>query len=299
MKTPPLTWVRAFCEAGRQGSFKQAATALNLAPSTVSHEIRKLEDWLGQTLFDRGPPTARLTAEGRKLYALVEPAFDQLDAAFVQFAQAKTTTLRVGMLPFLASELVLPNLEHFSSMLGTQGIQISSSIHLADLSHSEASQRVDAVVRYAKQAPPGYASAPLTQVALAMVTGGSSTNPTPTNHGRRIKLSGSLDGWGELQAAGLPLPQETHAPIVVDNYLSAMRAVEQGVGIGIAVLPLCEPWLSQDRIHLANRKLCELEDRYWLVWRNASPNHDLLLALARHLQQQFELASQRIATLTA
>ncbi len=294
MKTPPLTWVRAFCEAGRQGSFKQAAAALNLAPSTVSHEIRKLEDWLDQPLFDRGPRKAQLTAAGQKLYALVEPAFGQLDAAFAQFAESKTTPLRVGMLPFLASELVLPNIEQFS---GSQGLEINSTIHLNALDNGDAKERVDAVVRYAQQAPAGYESVALTPVSLAMVAGGSAANPIPTNPHRRIKLNGKLQGWDKLQAAGQQIPVERDAPIVVDNYLSAMRAVEQGVGIGIAVLPLCEPWLSQGRIHLMNRTLCELKDYYWLVWRKASPKHQRLVALANRMQTEFSAASERIKTL--
>lgn len=295
MKTPPLTWVRAFCEAGRQGSFKDAAAALNLAPSTVSHEIRKLEDWLGQALFDRGPRTAQLTAAGEKLYALVEPAFGQLDAAFVQFAESTTAPLRVGMLPFLASELVLPNIERFS---GDQGLEINSNIHLNALDNSNANERVDAVVRYAQQAPAGYESVALTAVSLAMVAGGSAAKPTPTNQHRRIKLNGKLQGWDKLEAAGQQIPVEDEAPIVVDNYLSAMRAVEQGVGIGIAVLPLSEPWLTQGRVHLVNRTLCELDDRYWLVWRKASPKQDLLVALANHMQEAFTAATERVAALT-
>lgn len=295
MKTPPLTWVRAFCEAGRQGSFKQAAVALNLAPSTVSHEIRKLEDWLGQLLFDREPRTAQLTDAGQRLYALVEPAFGQLDAAFAQFSESTTAALRVGMLPFLASELILPNLERFS---GNQGLEINSTIHLSALDNSDLNERVDAVVRYAQQSPVGYESVALTPVSLAMVAGGSATQPISTNQHRRINLSGKVQGWDKLRAAGQQIPIESEAPIVVDNYLSAMRAVEQGVGIGIAVLPLCESWLSEGRIHLVNRTLCELDDRYWLVWRKASPKHDLLVALADNMQAEFTAATQRIETLT-
>lgn len=299
MKTPPLTWVRAFREAGRQGSFKQAAAVLNLAPSTVSHEIRKLEESLGQSLFDRGPRTAQLTDEGQKLYALVEPAFDQLDAAFIQFEQSGASPLRVGMLPFLASELVLPNIERFASQLGNQGIEITSAIQLSTLNPSDASKRIDAVVRYAKQAPEGYESVPLTNVSLALVAGGPSpelakASAQETSH-RHIKLNGNFDGWERLREAGFEVPKQSDTPIVVDNYLSAMRAVEQGLGIGIAVLPLCESWLSEGRIHLLNNNLCELDDRYWLVWRKASPKNGILVALAEHMKTEFAAATQRIS----
>lgn len=297
MKTPPLTWVRAFCEAGRQGSFKQAAAALNLAPSTVSHEIRKLEDRLGQPLFDRGPRRAQLTEAGRKLYALVEPAFDQLDAAFVQFADTSSQPLRIGVLPFMANELVLPQLAGFEAKLGSQQFEIGSTIALADLSHNDPAKRVDAIVRYAEQAPAGYEAVSLTKVSMALVAGGSKTNPKSTTLQRRVKLKGNFDGWERMRNAGFNIPPEAGATLVVDNYLSAMRAVEQGTGIGLAVLPLCESWLHQGRIHLLDGKLCAIEECYWLVWRQASPKHELLLALGNHMRTEFDAANQRIAEL--
>ena len=51
----------------RLGSFRAAATQLNLTQSTISARIRLLERRLGVELFDRGAYRARLTASGREL----------------------------------------------------------------------------------------------------------------------------------------------------------------------------------------------------------------------------------------
>ena len=76
-----------------------------------------------------------------------------------------------------------------------------------------------------------------------------------------------------------------------------MRAVEQGAGYGLAVLPLSEPWISQGRIHLVDNKLCALDECYWLLWRQGSPKHARLLTFADALQAELEAANQRIRQL--
>jgi DNA-binding transcriptional LysR family regulator len=50
----PLASLKAFEAAGRTGSFRAAASELNLSPSAISHAIRKLEASLGIALFERG-----------------------------------------------------------------------------------------------------------------------------------------------------------------------------------------------------------------------------------------------------
>ncbi len=50
---PPLPALRTFEAAARHRSFKLAASELCVTPSSVSHQIRKLETWLGVPLFVR------------------------------------------------------------------------------------------------------------------------------------------------------------------------------------------------------------------------------------------------------
>ncbi|MGR3660143.1 MAG: LysR family transcriptional regulator [Paracoccaceae bacterium] len=48
---PPLSTLRAFESAARHLSFKDAAEELFVTPSSVSHQIKKLERWLGPNSF--------------------------------------------------------------------------------------------------------------------------------------------------------------------------------------------------------------------------------------------------------
>jgi hypothetical protein len=61
---PPLIALRAFEAAARHLSFKAAADELNVTPSSVSHQIKKLEDWLGE------PCVQTCIAPGYPLYAI-------------------------------------------------------------------------------------------------------------------------------------------------------------------------------------------------------------------------------------
>ncbi|MCV5950577.1 LysR family transcriptional regulator, partial [Escherichia coli] len=53
MKLPPLRAVHCFEVVARNLSFSLAAEELNVTQSAVSHQIRLLEDYLGESLFIR------------------------------------------------------------------------------------------------------------------------------------------------------------------------------------------------------------------------------------------------------
>jgi LysR family glycine cleavage system transcriptional activator len=53
-KIPPLNSVRAFEAVARHQSFSAAANELSVTVAAVSHQVRQLEDGLGQKLLERG-----------------------------------------------------------------------------------------------------------------------------------------------------------------------------------------------------------------------------------------------------
>ena len=72
LRLPPLSSLRLFEAAGRLGSFKKAASELNVTPSAVSHGIVGLEQALGVELFLREPRKMVLTAEGADRRTLID-----------------------------------------------------------------------------------------------------------------------------------------------------------------------------------------------------------------------------------
>lgn len=66
-RLPPLSALRAFEAAARHGSFKKAAGELAVTPTAISHQIRVLEEYTGQALFERQVRKVALTATGAAL----------------------------------------------------------------------------------------------------------------------------------------------------------------------------------------------------------------------------------------
>ena len=62
-------------------SFRKAAAALGVRQSAISQRIRRLEDHLGVSLFDRHPRGVRVTTAGQEFLGRVRILFDQLDQA--------------------------------------------------------------------------------------------------------------------------------------------------------------------------------------------------------------------------
>lgn len=283
-----MTWARAFCEAARNGSFKAAANVLSVSPSTISHEIRKLEDWLGTPLFDRSGRPIALTEEGQRLYQSVVVGFDHLDRAFDRHRGQSQGSLRLGVLPFVASEFVLPRLRGLQQLLDGQAVELMSSTHLADLENVDPQQRVDAVVRYSEKPPVGYTAIALTHITVGVVVASDWTRKLPI--GPRIRGSNLFDAWQVLDNASAAPEDDGSAPLVVDNYLSGLRAVEHGLGIGAAILPLSTDWIREGRIQLWSEQLVEIPERYWFVYADSSSRAKELARIGEWLRLEFEQA---------
>jgi len=71
---PPLSTLRTFESAARHLSFKVAADELCVTPSSVSHQIKKLETWLGAMLFIRLNRNISLTPDGRTYQSIIAKA---------------------------------------------------------------------------------------------------------------------------------------------------------------------------------------------------------------------------------
>ena len=68
--------LRTFLAVADSLSFRQAAKALHLAPSTVTAQIKALEEALGVRLFARRPGNTTLTEHGRRLTGLARRLLD-------------------------------------------------------------------------------------------------------------------------------------------------------------------------------------------------------------------------------
>src|SRR5688572_1915628 len=84
----------------QQGSLTAAGRRLGLSQSALSHSVRKLEQELGTSLWEREGRGLRLTAAGRHLLGFAQrvlPQFEHAERTVLQMARGERGTLRIGM----------------------------------------------------------------------------------------------------------------------------------------------------------------------------------------------------------
>ncbi|TIV49988.1 MAG: LysR family transcriptional regulator, partial [Mesorhizobium sp.] len=116
MDSLPLNAIRAFEAAARHLSFSAAGEELHVTHPAISHQIRRLEEWLGVPLFDRGARKVRLTEAGLALQASAGAALAELNAACRRIRRsAGAQSLSVGCIPSIASRWLVPRLTDFTA----------------------------------------------------------------------------------------------------------------------------------------------------------------------------------------
>jgi LysR family cyn operon transcriptional activator len=76
-----LRHLRYFDAVAETLNFTRAAERLHVTQSTLSHQIKQLEDELGTPLFDRSGKQVRMTEAGEILRSHMTPALEQIDRA--------------------------------------------------------------------------------------------------------------------------------------------------------------------------------------------------------------------------
>ncbi len=144
---PPLKAVWYFESAARHLNFSKAAAELNVTHSAISHQIRALEDWVGQPLFERGARGLRLTETGQQFLPPVRVAFQQLMQAGQAVRQsARVGPLTVSVLPSLASKWLVPRLSDFRQRYPDIDVRISATGQLETVGRGD----IDVGIRYGR-----------------------------------------------------------------------------------------------------------------------------------------------------
>lgn len=236
-KLPPLNSIRAFEAAARNRSFTAAAAELCVTVTAVSHQIRHLEEQLGQKLFERTPREVTLTALGEKLYPALRDGFDRFAEAFEELHDrngheaVSVTTTRA-----FAERWLMPRLPDFAQAFPTIDVHVEASEELVDLRRSD----VDVAIRYGLNPGADLSSTLLLRDMYCPVVATASKAITS----RRLEdyrgmpllaykwFNRALDGpgWGQwLEAAGKHPVDHFRLSWFNDESL-ALHAMERGLG---------------------------------------------------------------------
>lgn len=105
-----------FVAVARAKNFTRAAAELGLSQSALSRSIRRLEDEVGQPLFERKPREVVLTDLGELLLARAKEILHLVDDTFSLISDAgRNGRVRIGAIPTIAPYLLPGLLESFSA----------------------------------------------------------------------------------------------------------------------------------------------------------------------------------------
>ncbi len=117
---PPFPELLAFEAVARHLSFTRAAVELNLTQSAVSHRVRRLEEHLGERLFNRLNPGLMLTEVGLALLPQLSECLDGL----ARLGTKKSRRLRVGAAGALSSWWLVGRLPSFLAQQPTLSVEL-------------------------------------------------------------------------------------------------------------------------------------------------------------------------------
>lgn len=134
---PPLNALRTFEAVVRLGSFRAAAEALFVTQSAVSHQIRNVEEALGQQLFMREGNRTKLLPLGKELAHRLSISFAEIEVACEQ-VRGSHRTLVIAAIPSVAMCWLIPRLSRFRMAYPDIEIRIIYAMHGRDISFHDA-----------------------------------------------------------------------------------------------------------------------------------------------------------------
>ena len=140
----PLNALRAYEASARQLSFVKASEELSVTPAAVSHQVKKLEEFLGLPLFRRRSRGLLLTESGQLLLTELREVFLRLDKAMERVIDSDSRgTVTLSVAPTFATMWLIPRLQKFYALQPDIDVRISTSLGLVDFQRDD----YDAAIR--------------------------------------------------------------------------------------------------------------------------------------------------------
>lgn len=246
-----LRGLRAFCAAARHESFRLAGEDLFITPSAVSHQIKNLEDAIGEQLFERNNRELSLSPLGASLYEEVGPLIDRLEDIVARYMNDKRqTSIRISVQPFFASECLVPRLHEFTEANPEIDIKVGTSDESADRHPADA----DMSIRLFRTPPPEMQSDLLFPLTLAPAGSPEFKRKLKVKDGRILSEFPIIvhetypNAWKQwADAAGVSLP-DNQKVTRLDSMIAVVRAAQRGIGAALVPVPVSDLWFKEGSI---------------------------------------------------
>lgn len=286
---PSLPALRAFEAAARLGSFQDAADALGVSATAISHHVRGLEAHLNEQLFIRRVRRVHLTDEGKRLSQGVSKAFRILEESVNSVdSQRQKTKIRIALGPSFATRWLLPRFSEFCAQFPNVDLELVQTPLLVTPQNVDA----DIFITWGDGVFPGMTSEPLVNIITVPVSNptlikrlGTPQTPSDLLSFPLIHQRDTL-GWNAwFETAGVQLQAPLSGPIIEDTNV-VLQAAIAGQGIVMGWIPLINEELKSGAlVQLFDAVLSE-HRAYFLVRRETGPREKEINLICRWLVKQ-------------
>ncbi|WP_137917701.1 LysR substrate-binding domain-containing protein [Hydrogenophaga sp. 2FB] len=242
----PLNPLRSFEAAARLLSFTVAGEELNVTQAAISRQVRVLEEYLGQTLFNRQAQSIELTAAGARLYPAISKALDDMSRATQEVSRRRSQeVLSIQAYSTFAQCWLIRRLSEFQELHPDIDVRLSASSAQVNFEQ----QGIDAAIYSGTIEAGGIQTDFLTPIELVPVLSPALLDRQPGGvvDLSRLKLLHSMSrpsGWNDwLRSAGLGHLDGSRGHKFESSAL-AFEAAIQGAGVALGVKVLVEHYLA-------------------------------------------------------
>jgi len=248
MRSPvSLRQMEAFRAVAATLNFSEAARLVHLSQPALSAAIRRLENLLEASLFDRSTRHVALTPVGREFLAAVESVFGNIDAAMggvADFVAGKRGRLSVAATPSLAAAFLPEVVAAFEARHPGIGLQLHDV--LSDQAVAMVREgRADLALAPRAAADDALAQRPLFEDTLMLLchrdhplAAARSTTWRKVLPHRLVSLKSNNSVRRLLEAAYLEHGTSLRPAFEVENASTVIGFVANGLGVGVLPLSL-------------------------------------------------------------
>ncbi|MBB4227345.1 LysR family transcriptional regulator [Rhizobium mongolense] len=295
MKRDELGDLVAFLAVAEERSFTRAAAQLGTSQSSLSHNVRRLEERMGVRLLTRTTRNVSPTDAGEQLAETLRPAFDDIRSrinALSALRQRPAGTIRITSSRHAAETILMPAVKRLMAEFSEINVEISIEQRFVDL----AAERFDAGIRLGEGVEKDMIAVRIGP-ELRMVVAGSPqyferhTKPrTPhdlTQHtciNLRLPTLGGLYAW-EFEKDTRPLNVRVDGQFICNDVPMIIDAALSGIGLTCLPDDHLGPLVKEGKLVSVLEDWCPPFPGYHLYYpsrRLASPAFALLVDALRY-----------------
>ncbi|SJK83828.1 LysR family transcriptional regulator [Halomonas elongata] len=246
LSLPPFPALETFLAVARTGGVRKAARSLNVTDSAVSHQLRKLEEYLGTPVMERHGRGVRLTPIGRRYAeALDEPLSEIAQVTDRLFGTRSADAVTLTTVPVVATLSLIPRIKQLEADHPELMLRLVTTTKQLDLNGND----IDLALRYVRGPADPNELLTFDEYAFPVCAPALAEGRAQDIRGQRRLLNNAhTEDWSfwTRQAGTVQLSDEP--TMSFDSSEMTLGAAIQGMGVAIGRTPLVNAFLKSGQL---------------------------------------------------